>query len=225
MCTINIIEFNSQIPSQWNLVFLSAALLGFYLSVILAWTNRMRLQQRLLLALFTAQLAILLLRVTRPEVNNRILDILLNYGGIAAIYMIGPLSYKIFTTGRTGLTRNTLLYFLLSLISLILFGALRNAGPWLCTGGIAFTGTCLLLQTIHLFWKSPSREQFFSPPRNCMLRWNKRYTLLQLLLFGGICISLLTSKPHIVTACAVAILILVIWIRLIYTAYANYMYQ
>ena len=223
MCQINTIKIISQIPSHWNLLFVSTYVLGFYISLVLAMAKRIHLQHKLLLPLFTTLLSILLLSITCARADNQQLNALLNYCEMAALYLIGPVSYRIFTVNRKAWSRRlTLFWFLPTPISVVLFGVLKSPGPWIYDAGIFYTGSWLIMQLITVYRESRSDEQLLHLTQSRMNKWNQRYTLLQLLLFAAICISLATDKARILIAGSVSILILVIWFRILFTAYATY---
>ena len=223
MCQVNTIKIISQIPSHWNLLFVSVSILGFYISLVLAWAKSMRFQHKLQLALYTTLLSILLLSITRVPGSMQTLSALLPCCGMLALYMIGPVSYQVFTVIRKVWKRlTTLLSFLPVPLSGILFGVVGSPDPWLYAGGIFYTGSWLILQSITVYRERISDEQLLHLPKGLMSSWNQRHTLIQLLLFAAICISLATDIARMLVAGIVSFLILAIWLRMLYTAYTTY---
>jgi hypothetical protein len=147
----------------------------------------------------------------------------LQSAGAGCLFMIGPLSYLLFTeAGHTRKPGHQVLFYLPALIAGLVSLILPEKEALILLGGILFTGCWLALQLVKVFSSSPGIKPFHPKNRARNHHWNKTFSVLQILLFGITCISLPTRHTRIVVAGCIALLIVVIWIRLLFSAYLVY---
>lgn len=195
----------------WNILFLSIALLGIYLSAIVLGFKRVRKAQGVLLGYYTATISILLLSLSTQLNTMPLLNGILNSAGLAALFLVGPFSYYLFLNKGENLRTYAFYIQLLPAIAVIFISGFESVPHfWFYLAGIIFAGIYLIGQLIRI-----SKD-----------RWKKIYTLLQLASFVGICIVCLSSPAStcsLLSSICLVLLILLIWIRLLYTAYNSYL--
>ncbi len=211
----NEIEFLIKHPEGWRVLFLSAGLLGIYLSLIINVFLRIRRHQSIFLGFYTAALSLLLLKLSTFVTPIEQISNLLDSAGVAALYLIGPLSFYLFSVSTQSKTSYRLyIQFLPAILAAVLIQLeLPSIFHWIYMIGMLHMGTYLLIQSWIIFRKE--RIHY----------WNSRYTGLQLALY--ITTSLALATPAWLQDCLIAsmsltILILTIWIRLMHTAIIHY---
>ena len=223
MQRIHDIGISQQVASHGSYVFISAAILGIYLSIIILVSAKLRGTRGVQLGLFTALISILLLSIMVSAENFRIINQIVQLLGVVALFAVGPVSFSLFTVKDN--LNNTYLIFasvLPALISGILSIVLNSTLIWLFVAGIIYTGFWLLLQSIGLFRSNLPADWYRLLIPVGIKTWNIRYTLLQLLTYLVICISFATDHSSSIISGVVAILILLIWIRMLRSAYITY---
>jgi hypothetical protein len=217
------IAFRSVLPAPWNLFMLVVIILGIYISTVLLVNSRFRMIRGSLLGLYTAVLALFMGYISSIPDSGGPWQSVMQFAGAGLLFMIGPLSYLLFTeTGNTTNTCHQVLYYLPALFAGLVALIIPERETLILQGGVLFTGCWLALQLVKVFRVSLSREPIQTSNTMRNHHWNKAFSVLQIFLFGIICISLTTRQARIIVAGCIALLILVIWIRLLYSAYLAY---
>jgi len=203
-------------PDAWRITFISAAILGFYLSLIITGFSRIRRHQTIYLGFYLVALSILLLHMSTFIVPISQLSAVLDSASAASLFLIGPFSYQLFGKGAID-NRPSILFhlqYLPAILTLVLIQmntfSLQN---WIYLAGLFHTGSYLAFQSWMVFRKE---------------RWKKVYTGIQILAFSAICIAFASSKSlhlQLVTSICLVILITIIWIRLMRTAITQFINQ
>jgi len=189
------------------------AVLGIYLSVIIAGNCRLRNQQGIWLGLYLVCLAVLLAKLSAPLHPIREWSRILQVAGVPALFFLGPVSL-IINMKRMGQLSKKLQYLHL-FPALIITGYImidQTHEIWLYRAGIIVTGCYLVIQPL-LFYRYVAER----------LLWNVRFTFLQLGVFIVICAALFSEHFRFIASTCLSVLILIIWIRLLYSAYLYYL--
>ena len=83
-------------PELWRILFISATLLGIYLSIIITGFQKIRKQHSLKLAAFLVVISALLLQLTGSLGNIQYLTLWLNSIGPTPALLIGPFSHQLY---------------------------------------------------------------------------------------------------------------------------------
>lgn len=215
MCSLDQIQNISSNPGVWTVLFISISTLGIYISAILIIRDRFRGRQRTILGLYAASLSILLFHLTSLVHPVWPVEGLLDIAGSAQLFLIGPFSFLLLRGRSPGRGRDSLIFHLIP--AALVFGCLvvdLLADSTVYVLGIVHTGIYLFIQSLSwIKHKSGSDNRDY------------RLTAVQIVLFLGISITSLTIPMRLccfVASAGIALLILLIWIRLLYTAYLSY---
>jgi hypothetical protein len=213
-------------PEEWRALFLSAGMLGIYLSFIIIGFLRIRKHQSFFLGFYTAALSLLLLQLSTFTTPIDQISVILESGGVGALFLIGPFSFHLFS-GRV--QNRTSYQYYVQLLPAILAAILFQKKalyifPWIYTAGMLHIGTYLFFQSWQIFRKeevNSNSRQKKSGTRN----WNKKYTGIQIAVYtlsGLALVSPSLQQDHFIASSGLAILILITWIRLMHTAIKQY---
>ena len=222
--------FQIEIPiSQtgfWRILFATSGGLGIYLSIIQFMRDKFRRKRRTLLGLLLLSLAVPLIYISNGDLLQGWSNEILRLTAIFLLFLLGPSSHGLY---KSGLNRDHRGFGLIHLLTgtVILVGLVA---------GLLIDQTVFLLAAIHaglyllfqlhmLFLKNRNAS---NPVLHGYIHWGcwfSRFVMIQLLLF--ICIvasSFWMEGPslHFFICVCLTILIMVIWVRLIYTAYLSY---
>jgi len=226
MYSLNQIQPVSNNPGILTVLFISISALGIYFSIILILRDRFRGRQRTLLGLYALCLSILLLHLSSLTDTAGPLEGLVHLAGVVQLFLIGPFSFLLMQ-GRPQVRGMVRILFHLIPAVLVVGCMAVDLVPdsTLYALGMAHTGLYLSLQTLR---QSIKARKSGHPPfsfRSGSSYRDKRFTAIQIIMYLGIGISSITmpvSFSCFVASAGIAILILLIWIRILYTAYLSY---
>lgn len=217
MCLFTQIQsIHSQIQI-WNILNLSFGALGMYSAFILLVQDRLRWKQRSLLGIYTASLSFLLLHLNGMNQSTIWVWKALNLMGMTALFLLGPLSlFMSFGRTKNRPAGKYLIHLIPVLVILVglYFDLIRNFTVY--TLGMIHAGIYFIIQIIR----------FLPLLRNTGLFWNIKYATIQLILLVGVSIVHFYFSDHIVRilgSAALGIMILLIWVRIMYSAYLSYL--
>jgi len=228
----NAIEITNLIKhsDEWRIIFLSAGLLGIYLSIIIIGFLSKRKLLSQYLGFYTSALSIFLLQLSTIQVPIEQVSTILDSAGAGALYLIGPLSYHVFS-GNT--KKNRELYkFCVQFIPAILVSFLiqmktLSLSPWIYLTGMLHMGVYLLIQSWIMFRKERITSDSWQQEEENH-NWNKKFTGLQIALYSVSGLALACPIIHqevFIASICLTILILTIWIRLMHTAIIHYIHK
>jgi hypothetical protein len=212
MFSILSIQNNHSYPSFWKVLFLAAAGLGIYLLLIISGNSRLRNQQGVLLGLYTAGLSLLLLNLTTEIYPLQVPGRFIQYAGLFALYIMAPVSCLIQKNQHVQAQGVRKVCHLLPAFSVTIYCLVDQSYiSWLYRAGAIYTGGYLSAQVIQVCKASPGQ-----------LNWKKIFTIHQAGVYTIICVSYFTIHFSLVSSISLSFLILVVWIRLLRTAYLFY---
>jgi len=204
-------------PGIWTALFITAAALGIYYSVILVIRDRGKGRQRSMVGLYTLCTSILLLHLLALLYRDGSASGWMQIAGFIALFLMGPLSHRMMIDRpkSRGVFRFMIPLIPATLIlGFLVFDLIDESTVYAL--GVVYTGVCLVSQAFSLMQGRVNSGS---------MSWNKWYTAIQIFLFTGIGISCLSLPELLVVFLAsagLAILILLTWIRLLYIAYLSY---
>lgn len=211
------IQHHLKNPELWRVLFISAALLGIYLSIIIAGFQKFRKQHSLKLTAFLIVISMFLLQLTGFLGEIHYLTGILNSIGAASALLIGPFSLQL-NNRENRIWRNWRFYLqLLPFLTAVFLLQVHDSFTfWIYLAGGVSAGIYLVIQVIKLqmggFWEN-------------LQTWMGRFTLIQLGFFVPVAIAGITCPAlccKMIVSICLSILIVVIWIRLMYTAISLY---
>lgn len=217
MCLFTQIQ---SIPSQiqiWNILNLSFGALGMYSAFILLVQDRLKWKQRSLLGIYTASLSFLLIHLNSMNQSTIWVWKALNLMGMTALFLLGPLSlFMSFARTKNRPAGKYVIHLIPGMVILVglYFDLIRNSSAYML--GMIHAGIYFIIQIIR----------FLPLLRNSRLIWNINFATIQLLLLVGVSISHVYFSDHIgriLGSAALGIMILLIWVRIMYSAYLSYL--
>ena len=198
-------------------LFLAIASLGIYYSIILLIRDRGRGKQGTMMAIYSLCISILLLHtlilIHLQDSEYGILQI----SGTLPLFLLGPFSNWMMIERSHSRSKFRLIYHFLPavmIIGVILTDHVHE--PIVFALGIAHFGIYLFMQVLCLIRKG------FAPGS---ISWNQWYTAAQIFLYLGVgifCLVMPAKHLYFLASAGLAVLILLIWIRLMYIAYLSY---
>jgi len=217
MYILNSIQYVNLNPGIWTSLLISISSLGIYYSIILVVRDRGRGRQRTMIGLYSMSISILLLHLLILLHWNGLFEGWIGITGAVMLFLIGPFSYRMMLEQSMHRTWTRNLIFLVPavlILACMLFALIPDSIVYAI--GIIHTGLYLLFQTLGLARRGLSSVH---------LCWNHWYTATQIFLYLGIgisCLVLPAMSRCFLASAGLALLILLIWIRLIYIAYLSY---
>lgn len=212
MCKLIQIQDEFSKSEMWRVVFLSAAVFGIYLSIILIGSRRLRKQHTFILGFFLAAHSFLLLDVSDNIYPIEQLSAVFQSAGIVSLFLLGPLSFHLYDQDDR---RKRLLPFIAQLIpahlALVVIWTVSFSHYWIYMAGAIYVGAYLLVRLI-----------MFSGIQG---KLNRSYFIIQMVSYVLVGVSFIlcpTNTSYHITAISLAALIMLIWIRLLKTSISKY---
>jgi hypothetical protein len=217
MCNLTQIQTIHNQIQIWNILNLSFGALGMYSAFILLVQDRLRWKQRSLLGIYIASLSFLLFHLNGMNQSTLWVWKALNLMGMTALFLLGPLSlFMSFGHTKNRLAGKFVIHLIPGMVILagLYFDLMGNSTGYVL--GMIHAGIYSIIQIIR----------FLPLLRNSRLIWNINFATMQLLLLVGVSISHVYFSDHlsrILGSAALGIMILLIWVRIMYSAYLSYL--
>jgi hypothetical protein len=226
MCSLIQIQHASLYHGFWSIFFISIGILGLYLAIILISGKGFRGRPTLFLGLYTGTLAVLLMYLSSELHSFGLTDSLLEIAGVASLFLVGPFSIRLVHYNKKWRRR---IFEVLHLVPAIVLSGCTMADwiplTWLYPAGLIHIGLYLAVQATRLIRYYGSRGANHQQGMHINGRWCKRYTTVQIVSLIGVFLAIVTGNPSLpifLSSLCLSILILLIWIRLLRTAYQAY---
>ena len=212
MSSIFYIHYEFRNPAMWAVVFLSAAVFGIYLAVIILASVRLRQHQSIFLGLYISALSILLFHMSTLIYPLGQIEVISTSLGVASLYLIGPFSFHIHLKKVVEVRTNL---FMIQLIPAMAAGFLINwitpISTWVYIVGLVHVGAYLILRGVLI-----NRMKGL---------WNKQYTIILMAFYVLVVIANISFSKELsnyFTTICLTVLILAIWIRILRTSISQY---
>ncbi len=207
----------------WRIFVIAIGILGLYISIIMIVANKFRSQMNTLLGIFTACLSFVLLDLVTNKISSTILTLIMHSTGTASVFLIGPIFYFLLLPARINVLKPKFyIHFLPGILAIIYAIIIRNnVSVSLYLPGFIHATIYLFIGNLSLA-KNVFADDAVKAKERCRgYRWKITFFSIVFISFLGICIARITLVPslfRLINSLVLALLILLIWIRLIYTS-------